>query len=218
MWREIRHLITKDLKLDFRQRYAIFATLLYAVSTTYLSYFIFRETSLTRLTWIALYWVITIFSALSSATRSFSAESNNRYWYYAQLVSPTSVILSKMIYNAIQLIIIGIFTYGIFTFLLGNPIIDNFQMLVVVLIGTIGFSTTLTLLSAISAKTNNNTVLIAVLSIPLLLPLTILLVRASHVASLGLSWDENTYLGFLLMLSGLTGILSFILYPQIWRE
>ncbi|GGH71574.1 MAG: hypothetical protein EP346_08560 [Bacteroidetes bacterium] len=218
MWREIRYLIAKDLKLDFRQRYAIFATLLYAVSTTYLSYFIFRETSLNRLSWVALYWIITIFSALSSATRSFSAESQNRFWYYAQLVRPSSMILAKMIYNSILLVIIGVFTYGLFTFLLGNPIIDNLQMLVVVIIGTVGFSTTLTLLSAISAKTNNNTVLIAVLSIPLMLPLTILLVRASHVASLGMNWGENTYLIFLLLFSSLTGILSFILYPQIWRE
>lgn len=218
MWKEVRFLISKDLKLDFRQRYAIFASLLYVVSTTYLSYFIFRETTLTRLSWVALYWVITVFSALSSATRSFSAESQHRFWYYAQLVKPSSMILSKMIYNAIQLMIIGMFTYALFSFLLGNPIVDNGQMILVVLLGSAGFATTLTLLSAISAKTNNNTVLIAVLSIPLLLPLTILLVRASHVASLGMPIGENTYLVFMGMISLLTGILSFILYPIIWRE
>ncbi len=218
MWKEIAFLIRKDLTLDYRQRYAIFATLLYVVSTTYISYLVFQDVS-DELTWVALYWVITIFAAISSATRAFGAESQHRFWYYAQLVQPTAVILSKMIYNVLQMIIVAFFTFVLFRVLLGDPIEADGHMLLIVLLGAIGFSTTLTLMSAIASKTNNNTTLMAILSIPILLPLTSTLIAASNKAAIGLPIDQNwSFIAVLVMLNLLTGLLSFILFPYMWRE
>ncbi len=218
MWKEIGYLISKDIKLDFRQRYAIFATLLYVVSTTYIAYLIFRTIN-DRFTWVALYWVITIFAAINTATRSFGAESNHRFWYYAQLVRPTSVILSKMIYNSVQMLIVSSFTFVLFRVLLGDPIADDLQMLFIVLLGSLGFATTLTLVSGIASKSNNNTTLMAILSIPLLLPLASTLVATTHRAALGTPLSENVNMILVLVaLNIMTGALSFLLFPYMWRE
>lgn len=218
MWKEVAYLINKDIKLDFRQRYAVFATLLYIVSTTYISYLIFRSVN-DRMTWVALYWIITIFAGLTSATRSFNSESSNRFWYYAQLAKPTSVVLAKMIYNVVQLSLVGVFTYLLFTLLLGNPIVDNVQMLVITILGAFGFASTLTLVSAIASKTNNNTTLMAILSIPLLLPLTVTLIAASNNAALGEPWENNfSLMAILFLLGALSSVLSFVLFPYMWRE
>lgn len=217
MWKEISALIAKDFKLDFRQKYAVFATLLYVMSTTYIAYLIFREVN-DRRTWVALYWIITIFGAINTSSRSFGAEPAQRFWYYAQLVRPTSVILSKMIYNMVQMLVISTFTFFLFRVLLGDPIADDLQMFLIVILGALGFSTTLTLMSALSAKTNNTTIN-AILSIPLLLPLTITLITATNKAALGTALSENMgSLGVLLLLNLLTGALSYLLYPYVWRE
>lgn len=218
MWREVITLIRKDITLDFRQRYAVFATLLYVVSTTYISYLAFRGLS-DRMTWIALYWIITVFAGITTASRSFSAEPAGRFWYYAQLARPASIVLAKMIYNAVMLVIIALFTYFLLSLLLGNPIAGNGQMIMVIVLGAVGFSTILTLVSAIAAKTNNNATLMTVLSIPLLLPLTVTLLSASSNAALGLPWIENvSLLVVLALLTVLTGILSFVLFPYLWRD
>lgn len=218
MWKEISFLIRKDFTLDFRQRYAIFATLLYVVSTTYIAYLIFRGVN-DRQTWVALYWIITIFAAINSSTRSFSAESKHRFWYYAQLVRPSSIIVSKMIYNVLQMLIISASTYILFRIMLGDPVADDGQMILMVLLGAMGFSTTLTLMSAIASKTDNNTTLMAILSIPLLLPLTATLIAGSNKAALGTPLSENySFILVLLLLNLLTAALSFILYPYMWRE
>ncbi len=218
MWKEIGFLIRKDLTLDFRERYAIFATLLYVVSTTYIAHLVFQDIN-DRSTWVALYWVITVFAAISTATRAFGNESAHRFWYYAQLVQPASVIMSKMIYNVVQMLVVSLFTFGLFRILLGDPIVADGQMLIVILLGAVGFSTTLTLTSAIASKTNNNTTLMAILSIPILLPLAITLVTASNKAALGLPYEDNlSFMAVLGMLGLLSGVLSFVLYPYMWRE
>lgn len=218
MWKEVAYLITKDIKLDFRQKYAVFATLLYVVSTTYISYLVFKSID-NRMTWVALFWIIAIFAALTSSIRSFSSESKHRFWYYAQLVRPSSVIIAKMIYNSVQLCLISFFTFALFIVLLGDPIADDLQMLVTILLGSLGFSTTLTLMSAIASKTDNNTTLMAILSIPLLLPLAITLIAAGNNAALGLAWTESLDLmAVLAMLTLLSGVLSFALFPYMWRE
>lgn len=218
MWKEIRVLMMKDFQLDFRQRYALFATLLYVVATTYISYLIFRSIN-DRMTWVALFWIIEVFAAITAATRSFSSEGPQRFWYYAQLVRPTAVVWAKMIYNTALMVSLSTVTFFLFRVLLGDPIADDLQLFVVVILGAVGFATTLTTMSAIASKTNNNATLMSILSIPLLLPLTVTLVTASQNAALGEPWSNNLHLmGVLALLSALSAVLSGVLFPYLWRE
>ncbi len=114
MLKEVGALLRKDLVLEFRQRYALFSILLYVVATVYISYLIFSNIKDVR-TWSALFWVILVFAAINSAGKSFSNESENRFWYYFQLASPQAIIISKIIYNTLLLWVISLITYLVYS-------------------------------------------------------------------------------------------------------
>lgn len=218
MLKEIGALLRKDLLLEFRQRYALFSILLYVVATVYISYLIFSNIKDAR-TWSALFWIILVFAAINSTGKSFSNESDNRYWYYFQLVSPQAIILSKIIYNTILIWVISLITYVVYSWFIGNAISNHLHFILVVLLGSASFSGILTVVSAIAVKTNNNATLMAILSIPLLLPAVIIIVKASQLALMGMSLQQNlAYLGGLLLLNALVTAMGYLLFPYIWRE
>jgi len=54
---EIKFLVLKDIKLEFKQRYAINGILLYVVSTIFVSYLSFAKI-IDPATWNSLFWII----------------------------------------------------------------------------------------------------------------------------------------------------------------
>ena len=218
MVKQLLALLKKDVLMEFRQRYALFSILLYVVATVYISYLIFNNIKDIR-TWNALFWIILIFASINSAGKSFNNESENRFWYYYQLASPQAVILSKIIYNTLLIWIISILTYIIYSWFLGNQVENHFHFLAVILLGSASFSGILTVVSAIAVKTNNNATLMAILSIPLLLPAVIIIVKASQLALMGTSMLQNVaFLSGLLVLNLLVTAMGYLLFPYLWRE
>jgi heme exporter protein B len=218
MVQQLVALLKKDVLMEFRQRYALFSILLYVVATVYISYLIFSNIKDVR-TWNALFWIILIFAAINSAGKSFSNESENRFWYYYQLASPQAVILSKIIYNTLLIWIISLVTYVIYSWFLGNHVENHLHFLAVILLGSASFSGILTVVSAIAVKTNNNATLMAILSIPLLLPAVIIIVKASQLALMGMTMAQNgAYLAGLLVLNLLVTAMGYLLFPYLWRE
>ncbi len=218
MLKEIVALIKKDALLEFRQRYSFFSILLYVVATVYISYLIFISINDAR-TWNALFWVILVFASINTAGQSFANESGNRFWYYYQLARPQSIMLAKVFYNTLLIWTISLITFIIYSWFIGNPVQSPWQFLLVVLLGSSSFSGILTVVSAIAVRTNNNATLMAVLSIPLLLPVIIIVVNASLSAMFGLPLEENlTNLMYLAALNTMVIILGYLLFPYIWRE
>jgi heme exporter protein B len=73
--------------------------------------------------------------------------------------------------------------------------------------------------SAIAVKTNNNATLMSILSIPLLLPAVIIIVKASQLSLMGMSMAQNgAYLAGLLVLNLLVTAMGYLLFPYLWRE
>ncbi|HRE96356.1 MAG TPA: hypothetical protein PK637_06295, partial [Flavobacteriales bacterium] len=107
--REIGVLIRKEFDLEIRNKVAIGGILLYVVTTVFLCYLSFRELQDTTV-WNTLFWVILLFSALNTISKSFQTESRYRLLYLYTLVSPAAVILSKMIYNILLMGITALVT------------------------------------------------------------------------------------------------------------
>jgi heme exporter protein B len=215
---EILTLIKKDLLLEFRQRFAFFSIILYILSTVYVCYLVFQRID-DPLVWNALFWVIMTFTAVGTAGKSFQQESGSRFYFYYQIARPEAMILSKIIYNQMLMAVLGGFTWLIFSLLLGDLIEDKWFFGLVVLLGSIGFGAILTTLSGIASKTNQNTTLLAVLSIPLMLPFLVILVRGSLIGMMGGSMDDlMPYLIGLLLLNAIVISLGFLLFPYLWRE
>ena len=90
--------------------------------------------------------------------------------------------------------------------------------LLTVLLGAIGFSNLFTLLSAITARTQNF-VLLAILGFPIILPLLLLIVKMSELSNFAIQQkDIYMHLGAIGLLDVITLILSVVLFPYIWRD
>jgi len=113
MLKMVWYLIKKDLLLEWREKNALSAIILYVLSTTFVIYQIFLTTE--PGVWIALYWVITLFASINAAAKSFIQEQGNTKLYYYQIVSPQAMILSKMVFNSILMMVLALLSTAIFT-------------------------------------------------------------------------------------------------------
>ncbi|MDX5325860.1 MAG: heme exporter protein CcmB [Bacteroidota bacterium] len=211
-------LIRKDLTLEFRRKYALFSMLLYIVATVYISYLVFNRIEDIK-TWNALFWIILVFGSIQTAGRSFVQESAYRFTFYFHYIRPQWLILSKVLYNGMLLTLVGFLTWMLFGLLIGNPVKSPGMFSLTLLLAGFGFSGVLTLVGAIAAKTDQNATLMAILSIPILLPLLLTLIQTSRMCLTGQSWgDASSFLLVLGMLNVLISTLGYLLFPYIWRD
>jgi len=218
---ELKALIEKEIRLEWRQRYALNGMILYIVSTVFVCYmsFALKSKGMEPITWNTLFWIILLFTAVNSITKSFTQERAGRQLYYYTLASPQGIILSKIIYNIVLLLalsLIGLFIYIIF---LGNPVQNLLMYLTAVVLGAIGFSSTLTMVAGIASKAENTSTLMAVLSFPIILPMLSMLIRLSKNAIDGLEWNTSyDEILILLAIDAIVITISYLLFPFLWRS
>jgi heme exporter protein B len=215
--KQIRFLVIKEIKLEMRNKYALGGILLYVVSTVFVSYLSFKQI-INPATWNALFWIILLFASINGVAKSFIGETRGRLLYLYTLVSPQAVILSKIIYNSVLLLFISVLCLFVYSLFIGNIIQDLPLFLIILLLGSLGFSSLLTMVSAIASKTSNNFTLMAILSFPIMMPLLMVLLKLSKNAIDGLErWDVN-YLVVLMLLNVIIIILSYLLFRYLWRD
>lgn len=221
MLKEIKALITKEIQLELRQKNALYGMLLYMVSTVYICYLSFKLKSnqLSPITWNTLFWIILVFTAVNAIAKSFTQERYGRLLYYYTLASPVGIILAKIIYNTLLMLLLALVGFGFYALVMGNPVGDMGLYLVSIVLGAIGFSSTLTMISGIASKAENSATLMAVLSFPVILPMLLMLLKISKNALDGLdrgsSQDEILTL---LAIDTIVLTLSVILFPFLWRS
>jgi len=218
---EIRALLSKELILEWRQRYAINGLLLYVVSTVFVCYLSFNLAvgRLEVVTWNTLFWIIILFSAINGISKSFMQEREERYLFYYTIASPEAVILSKIIYNVLLMLAIGLIGFAFYAFVMGNPVQDMLLFLMNIMFGAIGFASTLTMISGIAAKAKNSSTLMAVLGFPIIMPMILMLIKISKNAIDGLqrsaSYEELATIGGINLI---VLALSYLLFPYLWRS
>lgn len=214
----IKHLIAKEILLDWRSKYAMGGILLYVVATVFVCFLSFRKV-LDVPTWNALFWIIVLFASVNAVAKSFIQESRGKQIYYYQLTSARAIILAKITYNALLVCLLSILSYGVYSIMVGNPVQDNMQFSVALLAGSIGFSSVLTLVSAIASKANNSVTLMSVLSFPVILPLLIILIKLTKNAIDGLNWSVSfPYLVSIISLDVIVIVLAYLLFPYLWKD
>lgn len=218
MWQQVRTLFLKEFQLELRNRYALNGILLYVVSTVFVCYLSFKQV-VSAPVWNALFWVIMLFAALNAIGRSFMQESKGRMLYFYSVISPQAFVLAKMLYNTALMTVIGLLAYTIYVWWIGDMVQDHTLFVVALLLGSTGFASILTLMSAIAAKTDNNLSLMAILSFPVQLPFLLTLIKLSKNAVDGLDWSVSyALIAILVLLQVIIVTLSFLLFPYLWRD
>jgi len=217
--KEIKELVRKDLLLELRQKYAINGILLYVVSTIFVVQLCYGRV-IDENAWIALFWIILLFAAFNAVSKSFVQESAARRLYYYMLAPAVSVVLSKIIYNALLMLILGALSLLVFIVFMGFPEFNLYLFLPAFLLGCIGISGALTMVSAIASRSGNNAALMAILGFPIVVPLLLLLVNASRMALKEriLVADILKNLSAIFLIDAVVVILAVILFPYLWRD
>ena len=213
-------MLRKDLLLEWRQRYALNGMLLYVASAVFVVYLSLgvRRGLLGPNTWNTVFWIILLFTAVNAVAKGFMQESQQRLLYYYTIVSPQAVILAKIIYNGVLMLVLGLLGLAIYSLVLGNPVQDLPRYILTLVLGSLSFSSALTMVSAIAAKAGRNTALMAILSFPVILPTELMCIRLSKQALDGLDWSVSMQpILILAAINLLLAGLSFLLFPYLWR-
>lgn len=195
--------------------------LLYLFSTAFICYLTFslKQNQITPLVWSALFWITILFTVINTVAKSFIGEKRGRDIYYYSITSPETIILSKVIYNFLLTILLSFTGFFLFIILLKNPVSDVSLFLLVIVLGAMGFSTSLTLLSGIASKANNSHILMSVLSFPLIISVLLIVIKVTKNCIDGLDRSVSTNdLLTLLAINCLVAVTSYLLFPYIWRS
>lgn len=218
---ELRTLIGKEITLEWRQRYALNGMLLYIVSTVFVCYLSFRlkANQLTPITWNTLFWIILLFTAVNAVSKSFTQERAGRLLYYYTLASPQGIILSKILYNSVLMLLLSLAGFGFYAFVMGNPVGDLPMYLLTIVLSSIGFASSLTMVAGIASKAENNGALMAILSFPVIIPMLLMVMKLAKNAMDGLDRSASSdEVLVLLALDAIVVTLSIILFPYLWRS
>ena len=218
-------LLRKEILLEWRSKYAFNGILLYVVSTVFVCYMAFHlnagfeQAKGYSLVWNILFWIIILFASVNAIAKSFLQESRGRLLYYYSIAGPQAIILSKIIYNALLMLVLSTLALIIYSVFFKNPTNDVSYHFLSVLLGAISFSTVFTMISAIASKANNNGTLMAILSFPVIIPVILLLVRMSKRAIDGLDRTLSyPDMGVLFAINVIVIAASLILFPFLWRD
>lgn len=221
MVKEIWTLVKKEILIELRMQYALSGMVLYLVSSIFLGYIVFSlgRASLNPPTWNVLFWIIMLFVATNSIAKSFIQESKERLLYFYTIANPQSIIISKLIFNGLLMIFLVSVGFIAYILLLGNPVADLPLFGFCLLLSSIGFSATFTMISSIASKASNSGTLMAILGFPIIIPMLLLLIKISRNAIDGLdrsvSVDEITTISAIIIIAISTSIL---LFPYLWRS
>ncbi len=218
IFREINFLIKKEIRQEWKQKYAFQGLLLYVVSTVFVCYLSFKQI-IDPPTWNALFWIILLFAGVNAVAKSFMQESRGRLLYFYTLADARSVIMAKTVYSLLLMITLSIISLIFYSLFVGSPVVNYPMYFLAMVLGSAGFATVLSMVSAIAAKAGSNTTLMAVLSFPILIPLLMTTIRFSKNAMDGLAWSVNVnFMIILVSLNALVIALSYLLFPYLWRQ
>jgi len=221
MLRQIVRLLHKEFLLEIKLKNGFFGLLLYVIGTVFICYlsFYLKTQKLVSITWNAVLWIILFFGAVNAVAKSFMGERRERNLYYHYLASPEAILISKIIYNFFLLLLLILLASGLLYSIFPLTIRDGWHFIGVLVAGSFSFSASLTLISSIASKSGSNATLMTILSIPVIIPLLLLLIKMSNHAIDGL--DPNLISNEWFTLGGINvivGCVSYILFPYLWKS
>jgi heme exporter protein B len=213
----IIEIVRKEANVDFRRVHALMGIFLFSIVLVYLLYKSLNK--IERLQWDALLWIVVLFAGINAVAKSFTQEHSSTKLYYYTLFAPHEVILAKLVYNFIFLCCLFLTILCGFSFFIANPIKDFTLFFQGAILGILGLSALFTFISSVSGQTNNNSLMMSIMGLPLTIPIMLLLIKITAVS---MRLIQDTSVGQdLLMLCGIDLLLIgvvFLLFGELWRE
>lgn len=212
--------LAKEIRAEYRTRYAVNSLLLFALVTLTALSFSTGGSGLTPLLAAVFYWIILFFSVFSSLAQTFVKETETKTEIFLKLTAPDdAVFFGKWAFNLILVILLNVLLTPLFVLMLNISLTQWWTWLLTLFLGGIGLVSTTTLLGALIAAANVRGALFSVLAFPLLLPLLVTAIRVSERCFGGSTvitqWDAFLVLGAFAVVSTTA---SWLLFPFVWRD
>ena len=169
--------------------------------------------------WKGLFWMIQLFVCVNAVAKSFLQEGRARLLYFYSITGAANFILSKLLFNALLMLLMSLLSLGLFALMLGNPMPDAVSFLLISCLGGLSLSLLFTFLAAIAARAQQSAALMAILGFPLVIPQLLLLSKISNIAfATVIQGGLAGMIAVLLGLDVLIVVLSLILFPFLWKD
>ena len=176
-------LVAKELRLEFRTRELLSATIVFALVVVVLFSFAFDPTAAeSRRYGPGLLWISFLFAGSLMLNPSFARERLNDTIDALRMapISPFAILSAKMLANFIFMSVVEVVLVPVFSVLYNVSLAGVAGRLILVLaLGTIGLTVTGTVFSAISSHARLRELLLPLLLLPILTPLLIAAVEAT---------------------------------------
>ncbi len=191
-WGVAGAVLWKDLIAEYRSKELLSAMAVFAlIVVVVFNFAVELRLELARETAIGFLWVVTLFSGMLGLSRSLAREKD-RGCLDALLLCPVDrgmIFLGKMVGNILFILAVELVIIPLFVLLFGVPLFQPLVLLVI-LLGVIGFAGVGTLLSAMAVHTQARDVMLPIILLPVTIPLVLAAVRASRMVIDGRAMDE----------------------------
>jgi heme exporter protein B len=213
-------LLAKDLKSEFRTRYALNAILMFALTTLTVTSFSIGAFALGARVVSWLFWLVIFFSSMSGLAQVFVKEEESKTVHVLRLTAaPDTVFLGKLLFNLALLLMLEVIVVPLFVVWMNLSVLNLWLFLFVLLLGSLGLVCATTIIAAIVSKAQAKGSLFAVLSFPILLPLLIASIDGTRLSLEGQAFSAGWGdLRILISYVVVMFVASFLLFDYVWSE
>ena len=213
----------KDLQVELRTKYAVGATLLFAVSTLIAVSAALSTATVKTEVKAALLWIILLFAALSGLARVFVREEEAGTAPLLKLYAPaTAVYAGKWLFNCALVFLVEAVSVPLFLLVLPLDSVNFGLLFGVLFLGGLGLSGASTFVAAlISQASSGKSALFFVVAFPILLPLLLIAVQGTIGTFDGLPSHLIKSRGDIEMLAVYSVVMttaSFLLFEYVWND
>ena len=214
-------IIRKDFQAELRSRELIGAMGMFALLSVLIFSFALELDRVARTESISgVLWVTVVFFSILGLNRSMAMERDQGN-LDALLIAPVSrsaIFCGKLIGNFVFTLVIALLLLPLMTILYNVMLISGWLLLVLIM-GTFGFTTLGTLLAAMTAQTRSREALLPIVMMPVVLPLLLSGVRAStSIMSAAPQSDWIQWVQIVAVLDVIYFTMCFLLFEYVVEE
>lgn len=171
----------KDIQAEFRTREIISVMGIFALLSILIFSFALELDRVARQEAISgVLWVTVVFASILGLNRSMAMEREQAN-IDAMLLAPidrSGIFFGKLFGNFVFALVVGLILLPIMTLLYNLPLV-NLWLFIVLVMGTLGFSTVGTLLAAMTVQTRARESLLPIVMLPVALPVMLAAIRGT---------------------------------------
>ncbi len=218
----ISPILRKDLRIELRSRFGVSAVVMFLLVTVTTILFSAPGAQMSSSIMSALFWIALFFGALTGLSRSFISEEERGTSFLLRLYAePEDIFWGKYLFNLLLVFSLALCAVMFFAFFFRDFVVRDIGMFALQLVlGAIGTSSTVTILSALVARASQKGALLPVLALPVLLPLVIATTDATRITMevadswIGVRGDILILFSFDVAVT----LVSYVLFHFIWQE